>query len=126
MNTHQDHRPIIVGVDGSSSSIEALRAAADLARVWDAPLEAVTAWQFPVGFDGSFPAEMWSPGADAESLLSSAVAAAFPRHVTTHEVDGGDHLIGKRTARVVARAIASLSPSEFPNPLPDGTAREFA
>ena len=31
------------------------------------------------------------------------------RHVTMHRVDGGDHLIGKRMARVVAAAIGSLS-----------------
>lgn len=31
------------------------------------------------------------------------------RHVTTHRVAGGDHLIRKRTARVVATAVGALS-----------------
>jgi nucleotide-binding universal stress UspA family protein len=78
MNAHAESRPIVVGVDGSPQSIEALREAAELARLLDAPLQALNAWQFPVGYDGGFPKEMWSPEAESERLLESAIGAAFP------------------------------------------------
>lgn len=39
------------------------------------------------------------------------------RHVTVQKVDGNDHLIRKRMARVVATAVASLSPAPSPAPL---------
>lgn len=37
------------------------------------------------------------------------------RHVTTHRVNGGDHVIRKRAARVVAAAVASLTASSSPD-----------
>jgi nucleotide-binding universal stress UspA family protein len=40
-------RPIVVGVDGSAASLEALRWAARQARLTGAPLLALTAWAFP-------------------------------------------------------------------------------
>lgn len=40
-------RPIVVGVDGSAASLDALRWAAHQARIAGAPLRAVTAWTFP-------------------------------------------------------------------------------
>lgn len=38
------------------------------------------------------------------------------RHVTTHKVEGGDHLIGKRMAGVVAAAIESFDSVEATSP----------
>ena len=79
MSRQADKRPIIVAVDGSPSSIEALRKASELARALDAPLEAVTAWQFPMGFDGAgYATQTWSPEAESQTLLNSAVETAFP------------------------------------------------
>lgn len=78
MNDNTDQRSIIVGVDGSAGSIDALRKGAELAHALDAPLEAVTVWQFPALYDGSFVAANWSPEEDAKDVLIAAIAAAFP------------------------------------------------
>ena len=42
-----DGRPVVVGVDGSPSSIEALRWAARQAKLWGHPLEVVSTWTYP-------------------------------------------------------------------------------
>ncbi|WP_396641610.1 universal stress protein [Microbacterium sp.] len=78
MVTSTEPKPIVVGVDGSASSIAALRKAAELARMMDVPLEAVTAWQFPITYDASFPTGDWSPEGDAEDILADALERAFP------------------------------------------------
>lgn len=78
MVTSTEPKPIVVGVDGSSSSIAALRKAAEFALMMNVPLEAVTAWQFPVTYDASFPTGDWSPEGDAEDVLTDAIERAFP------------------------------------------------
>ena len=45
--TGRHERDIVVGVDGSEASLDALRWAARQARLTGAPLLAVTAWAFP-------------------------------------------------------------------------------
>lgn len=78
MNSSSPQLPIVVGVDGSRSSIDALRKAAELAEAFDAPIEALTAWQFPITSDGSTPTGIWSPEGEAASTLSDAIDEAFP------------------------------------------------
>jgi nucleotide-binding universal stress UspA family protein len=50
---------IVVGVDGSPSSLEALRWAVRAARVAGGSVDAVAAWEYPEGVGGFG----WSPGA---------------------------------------------------------------
>jgi nucleotide-binding universal stress UspA family protein len=50
---------IVVGVDGSPSSQEALRWAVREARAVGGSVDAVTAWEYPAGVGGFG----WSPGA---------------------------------------------------------------
>jgi nucleotide-binding universal stress UspA family protein len=53
---HEDRIPrIVVGVDGSPSSLEALRWAVRQAELTHAIVDAVTAWQFPAGYAGFEP-----------------------------------------------------------------------
>lgn len=67
---------IVVGVDGSDSSIAALRYAARMATALDAPLEAITTWTYPPITEPYLLAE-WSPQEDAEQILDTAVTEAF-------------------------------------------------
>lgn len=75
----QNARPprVVVGVDGSEQSKQALRWAAPFAASVHARLDAVAAWQFPVGYGwGSVPLE-WSPGQDMEKVLTETVDEVF-------------------------------------------------
>ncbi|MEO9198075.1 MAG: universal stress protein [Antricoccus sp.] len=65
---------IIVGIDGSDSSIDALRAAARIATAMAARIDAVMTWEYPVRFPNP---PGWSPESDAQAVLSDAVAKAF-------------------------------------------------
>ncbi|GAA1974044.1 universal stress protein [Microbacterium pumilum] len=78
MDNSANQRPIVVGVDGSRSSIDALRKAAELADVFNAPIEAITAWQFPITYDQTLPTGIWSPEGEAADTLSRAIHEAFP------------------------------------------------
>ena len=84
---------IIVGVDGSPLSVEALKWAVRLAPTVGGPITAVTAWQFPaVGFMGAYPDLEWSPEKDAEQILEKALQEAYgdarPPGLTTRIVAG--------------------------------------
>ena len=69
----RDDRRIVVGVDGSPSSIAALRWAIRQAKLTGCAVEAVTAWEYP-------PAYGWAPivvaedfGGDAQKILAEAL-----------------------------------------------------
>lgn len=68
---------IIVGVDGSEPSKEALRWAARIAASTGAKLRAVMTWSVsPVYGDTYFP-DNWDPQGDARRVLTETVDAAF-------------------------------------------------
>lgn len=73
---------IVVGVDGSSSSLEALSWAARLADLTDSVLEVVTTWEWPASYGWAVPVPAdFDPEADVQRMLESAVAhvrAAYP------------------------------------------------
>jgi nucleotide-binding universal stress UspA family protein len=69
-------RRIVVGVDGSGSSIAALRRGADLAERLGTELVAVTVWQFPSSWPG-YVMEGWSPEADARDIAEEASREVF-------------------------------------------------
>ncbi len=74
-----DDAPIVVGVDGSDPSIEALRRAAAIGGALGRPLVSVTSWEIPAMFDGYYPGD-WSPEHDAELIASGAIELAFGAH----------------------------------------------
>src|SRR3546814_3572976 len=76
MNAEQAIKPIVVGVDGSTSSIDALRYAARMASALNAPLEVLTVWSYPPLSEYPMVVE-WSPERDAEEIQNSAIAQAF-------------------------------------------------
>ncbi len=75
--TATERTRIIVGVDGSVSSVEALTQAGTIAVALNAPLEAITTWTYPVMLDPFDSSTDWSPKKDAQRILLDAVRAAF-------------------------------------------------
>jgi nucleotide-binding universal stress UspA family protein len=71
--------PIVVGVDGSESSLAALRWAVRQAKLTGAPLEIVSAWEWPVSYAGwETPAPPdYDPADEARRQLDKAVSAVL-------------------------------------------------
>lgn len=70
------HR-IVVGTDGSASSIDALRWAAQIAADTGAELDAVTCWQYPQSYGMSGGSSDWNPASDAAQILADSLTDAF-------------------------------------------------
>lgn len=68
---------IIVGVDGSEASLEALRRANDLAGALNAQVEAIGCWDYPRMYDGYMVAGIEGFKEGAEKVLNDAVKNAF-------------------------------------------------
>lgn len=64
---------IVVGVDGSESSLQALRWARHLARPTGASIQIITAWPTPIGWSDEGWADDYSPKAAAEETVQKAV-----------------------------------------------------
>jgi nucleotide-binding universal stress UspA family protein len=69
------HPVIVVGVDGSDESLEALRWAARAARLAGASLRAVSVWDYPtsLGWEPPYPLD-FDPEGDARSVLDRSIA----------------------------------------------------
>jgi nucleotide-binding universal stress UspA family protein len=69
---------IVVGVDGSDSSKNALRWAAKLAPSLGATIHAVVAWEYPIvfGLEGGLPIP-WKPDETAKEILSNTLDSVF-------------------------------------------------
>jgi nucleotide-binding universal stress UspA family protein len=68
---------IVVGVDGSSNSEQALRWSAQLAARLGARLEVVTAWEFPPSFGWAAIAPDWDPAQDMKKVVADTIVAVF-------------------------------------------------
>lgn len=68
---------IVVGVDGSLPSQEALRWAAHFATIFGARLEAVTAWEYPASYGWAAIAPEWDPAQDMRKVLNDTMRAVF-------------------------------------------------
>ena len=105
-------KPIVVGIDGSDASREALRWAAEEAALRSAPLVAVYAWSFippqPIGDPGmlavpagDLPGQLDAEREAAESALEAAVtdALGLAPEITVErklvEGDAADVLVGE-------------------------------
>ncbi len=68
---------IVVGVDGSPSSMQALDWAARQASLTGGVVEATTTWQYPMSFGFPMPVpDDWDPEADALKVLEGAIQEA--------------------------------------------------
>lgn len=70
------HGHIVVGVDGSESSIEVLRFAIRTAKAFGTSLEAITVWDYPVGSEAILFTD-WSPEQDAREILATVTSEVF-------------------------------------------------
>lgn len=68
---------IVVGVDGSAESVEALRRAAELAPKFGSTVVALCVWSYPISYTG-LPAD-WYPDRDAQQLVSEVADRVFGR-----------------------------------------------
>jgi nucleotide-binding universal stress UspA family protein len=68
---------IVVGVDGSVGSIEALKWAARWAEHTGDAIQAVHAWMEPSAFGAVYLPTDWQPEDDARAVLDEAIRAAF-------------------------------------------------
>ncbi len=76
-----DIQRIVVGVDGSDTSVSALEWAAGLAARIGANIEAVTTWQWPTGIGPVIPfPEGYDPAGDARTMLESLVQPVADAH----------------------------------------------
>lgn len=69
---------IVVGIDGSDPSKNALRWAAKLAPFLGATIHAVIAWEYPIvfGLDGGIPGA-WKPDETAKDILRDTLDSVF-------------------------------------------------
>jgi nucleotide-binding universal stress UspA family protein len=67
---------ILVGVDGSAGSVDALKWAAKLAPALEAVVVAVNVWHFENTW-GAYASPSWNPETDAQQVLEDALAEAF-------------------------------------------------
>lgn len=79
---------IVVGVDGSEPSRQALRWALDYADLIHADVEAVMSWSYPVNYGVAGLPSSWSPEADARIVLADTVASITDGPVTRKVLEG--------------------------------------
>jgi nucleotide-binding universal stress UspA family protein len=84
---------VVVGLDGSAPSLDALDWAGSFAESAGARIELVTAWSWPSSYGWAVPLpEGYSPASDAERVLSEARVRLLERHpgleVTTAALEG--------------------------------------
>lgn len=113
MNEARDTRTIVVGVDGSEASVEALRQAQSLAVPLSARVVAMACWDYPPVYDGYVAVGIDDFDVRAGEILAEAVAKAFgadvpanveprlvqghPRHMLIEESKTADMLVlGRR------------------------------
>lgn len=97
--THQQaHAEVVVGVDGSDSSRDALRWAARQARLTGATLHVVTTWEYPLSYGWAGVPEGFDPEGDARAMLQDAV----------REVVGDDPAVSVRLSVLEGHPAAVL------------------
>lgn len=68
---------VVVGVDGSDSSVDALRWAGRMATVLDRQIDAVTSWGYPAGYGYGAMTSAYRPDEDAAHMLETALKTVF-------------------------------------------------
>jgi nucleotide-binding universal stress UspA family protein len=74
---------IVVGVDGSDSSLRALEWAAHQAEFTGSVLEVITTWQWPTSYGWMPPISDWDPYVDSEKMLEDVLSRLKETHPQT-------------------------------------------
>jgi nucleotide-binding universal stress UspA family protein len=76
---------IVAGIDGSDSSIRALRWAADQAQLSGSALEAIMTWEWPINYGMAlpFPSD-FDPATETRKVLEGAVEEVHLHHPSLH------------------------------------------
>lgn len=100
--TREQSGTIVVGVDGSKASSDALEWAANQAELSGSPLEAVTAWHWPqtYGYPMPIPSD-FDPATEAAKVLESAVGDARKAH---RDVEIGTSVVEGHSGHVLVEA----------------------
>ncbi len=77
MSTPTASDPIVVGVDGSPESRQALRWAAHLAQLLGVPINVVSAWQYPTTYGYAAPLPDWSPDQNVRVVQDQVITGVF-------------------------------------------------
>jgi nucleotide-binding universal stress UspA family protein len=92
MASHGTRSTIVVGVDGSPSSMQALRWAARQAELTGGELHAVTAWRLPTTYGWIPPVADYDWAGNARTILDRAIKEALDEtgtgRVRRHVVEG--------------------------------------
>ncbi|MFE7629116.1 universal stress protein [Kocuria sp. NPDC057446] len=99
-------QPILVGIDGSDSSRDALRTADRIARALDVPLVALMFWQGPPVYEGWETVDPNRPPAGSEDQLRSTLADVFGAGVPAHV--RAELLHGRPAVRLVEESERAL------------------
>ena len=99
---------VVVGVDGSDSSLEALRWAKSQARITGASLEVVSVWEYPIP-SGAWPPADFDPESETRAALKKitdrelgieqgiefhqTLVEGHPAHVLVHVAEQADLLV---------------------------------
>jgi nucleotide-binding universal stress UspA family protein len=98
---------VVVGVDGSEQSKQALRWAAHYAATVGTCVDAVAAWQYPTGYGWSPVPLDWNPGQDIEKTLTETVDEVFGAQrpaglrLTVREGNTAEVLLGASTGALL-------------------------
>ncbi len=88
---------IVVGVDGSEASLDAVRWAVKQAKLTGAGVEAVTSWRFM----RQYGAEFYGEELDWEQIASSTLEAALSQSVTNDDVEVKRRILQGHPAEVL-------------------------
>ena len=117
-----DHPRIVVGVDGSASSIAALNWAAHQAELTEARLDAVTAWQWPSKYQWMRTPPDYDPAGDTQKSVDAIVdevRSAYPSvHIQSTVVEGHPaRVLVEQSQGAELLVVGSRGHGEFPGML---------
>jgi nucleotide-binding universal stress UspA family protein len=102
-------RRVVVGVDGSDPSKQALRWGAQLAASLGAQIEAVQVWRYPYGFEFAYVGPTFELGSDTEKALTETVDEVFgsdrPIDMRLTVVEGGAATVLLRESKGAAMVV---------------------